>query len=175
MGLALKFPNPNYMLCLNDDKDTWPHVLSLCNHKFLKGLKIARSRRHWPTTRPPTQIICMHETPHAHKCSHQRRPPQENTMPPWVPWVDSPYHVQTNMSVRRTIVGGTSVHSILKGEVLFFSSVYVEKAIINLGVKVDVQKGALRFREKFDKRWVSFIQFMFSSIVVINDYHACSS
>ena len=36
------FTNPNYTLCQNNDKDTWPHLLSLCNHKFLKGLKIAR-------------------------------------------------------------------------------------------------------------------------------------
>ena len=41
------------------------------------------------------------------------------------------------------------------------------KVIKNIEVKVDVQKGALRYREKFDNRLVRFIQFAFSSIVVI--------
>lgn len=41
------------------------------------------------------------------------------------------------------------------------------KAIIIFEVKVDVQKGALRFRGKFDKRFVTFVHFMFSSIVDI--------
>lgn len=37
-----KFPNPDCTLCQSNDKDTWPHVPSLWNHKFLKGLRIAR-------------------------------------------------------------------------------------------------------------------------------------
>ena len=40
------------------------------------------------------------------------------------------------------------------------------KTIIFFEVKVDVQKGALRFKEIFDNGHVSFIQLMFSSIVV---------
>ena len=39
--------------------------------------------------------------------------------------VDSSYHVQTNVSTQRVMVQDTSVHSIHKGEVLFFSSVYI--------------------------------------------------
>ena len=41
------------------------------------------------------------------------------------------------------------------------------KAIKNVEVHVDVQKRVLEFRGKFDNRCVSFIQFTFSSIVVI--------
>lgn len=42
-----------------------------------------------------------------------------------------------------------------------------KKYIKNFEVKVDVLKGALRFRRKFDKRCVRFIQFMFPPIVVM--------
>ena len=41
-----------------------------------------------------------------------------------------------------------------------------KEAIKNVGVKVDLQKGAPRFRGKIDNRFVSFIQFIFSFIVV---------
>ena len=50
----------------------------------------------------------------------------------------------------------------------YFSLVCTFKnAIKNVEVKVCVQKGALGFRERNDKRCVSSIQFTFSSIVVI--------
>ena len=42
-----------------------------------------------------------------------------------------------------------------------------EKAMKNVKVKVNVQKGALGFRENFDNRCVSSIQFTFAFIVVI--------
>ena len=35
-----KFTNPNCTLCQNNEEDTWPNLLSLCSHKFLKGLII---------------------------------------------------------------------------------------------------------------------------------------
>ena len=54
-----------------------------------------------------------------------------------------------------------------KGEVLFYSSVYINNGTKNFEVKVDVQKGALRFRGKFDKRYVRFIHFTISCIVFI--------
>ena len=41
--------------------------------------------------------------------------------------VDSSYHIWTNMSVRRGIIWGISAHSIDKGEVLIFSSLYIQK------------------------------------------------
>ena len=64
--------------------------------------------------------------------------------------VDFTYHVWTNMSVRRVIIWGISVHSIHKEEVLFLSLVCTcKKASINkFEVYVDVQNGALRFRGK---------------------------
>ena len=41
--------------------------------------------------------------------------------------MDPSYYVQTNVSVRRGIIWGISVHRVHKGEVLFFSSVYIQK------------------------------------------------
>lgn len=37
-----KFTNPNCTLCQNNEGNTWPYLLSLRSHKFLKGLRIAR-------------------------------------------------------------------------------------------------------------------------------------
>ena len=33
--------NPNFNLCHSNDIDTWPHLLSTCEHPCLKGLWIA--------------------------------------------------------------------------------------------------------------------------------------
>ena len=41
----LKFPNPNCTLCHKNDRDTWPHLLSMCKHPYLKGLRIARQNK----------------------------------------------------------------------------------------------------------------------------------
>ena len=46
-------------------------------------------------------------------------------------------------------------------------------------VKIDVQKGTLRFREKNDTGSVSFMHFMFSihwnhMVMILNGYHVCS-
>ena len=50
----------------------------------------------------------------------------------------------------------------------YFSLVYISKKVVNFfEVKVDVQKGPLGFREFFYNNCASFIQFMFSSIIVI--------
>ena len=38
----LKFRNPNCTLCHKNDRDTWPHLLSMCENPYLKGLRIAR-------------------------------------------------------------------------------------------------------------------------------------
>lgn len=54
---------------------------------------------------------------------------------------DSSYYIQTKVSVRRGIIRGIDVRSIDKGEVLiFFFGINCFEA------KVDIQKGALRFR-----------------------------
>jgi hypothetical protein len=37
-----KFITPNCTLCYSNDKNTWPHLLSLCENKVLKGFQIAR-------------------------------------------------------------------------------------------------------------------------------------
>ena len=42
----------------------------------------------------------------------------------------------------------------------FFSSVYIKK-VLYFGVKVDILKGALRFRGLMHNRRVNFIQFTF--------------
>jgi hypothetical protein len=41
----LKFQNPNCTLCHKNDRDTWPHLLSMCEHRYLKGLRIARHNK----------------------------------------------------------------------------------------------------------------------------------
>ena len=49
-----------------------------------------------------------------------------------------------------------------------FSLVYTSKMAIKCyELKVDVQKGALRFRGKYDNRCVSFIHFKLSSIICL--------
>lgn len=34
-------PNPNWILCFKNDRDTWPHLLSTCDNQHLEGLKIS--------------------------------------------------------------------------------------------------------------------------------------
>ena len=41
----LKFQNPNCTLCHINDRDTWPRLLSMCEHPYLKGLQIARHNK----------------------------------------------------------------------------------------------------------------------------------
>ena len=41
----LKFQNPNCTLCHKNDRDTWPHLLSMCKHPYLKGLRIAHHNK----------------------------------------------------------------------------------------------------------------------------------
>ena len=63
--------------------------------------------------------------------------------------MDSSYHVQTNMGVERGIFWGISVHSIHEGEVFFFLlACTFQMAIKKFEVKMDLQKGALEFKEK---------------------------
>ena len=39
--------------------------------------------------------------------------------------LDSSYHVQINVSVKKGIIWGISIHNIHKGEVWFFPSAYI--------------------------------------------------
>jgi hypothetical protein len=41
----LIYQNPNCTLCHKNDRDTWPHLLSTCEHPYLKGLRIARRNK----------------------------------------------------------------------------------------------------------------------------------
>ena len=34
--------NPNCTLCHKNDRDTWPHLLSMCENPYLKGLRVSR-------------------------------------------------------------------------------------------------------------------------------------
>ena len=61
--------------------------------------------------------------------------------------MDSSYRVHNNVSVRRDIIWDISIQGIHKGVVLFSLVCALEKAIKIYEVKVDEQKGALRFRE----------------------------
>lgn len=76
-----KFSNPNCTLCQSNDKDTWPHMLSLWNHKFLKGLRIAR---HNATTQKITNLLKSNtrtlNTIHL-RCRQQRRTPPRQYNP----------------------------------------------------------------------------------------------
>ena len=56
--LSQTYTNPDCTLCYNNDNDTWPHLLSLCNNKFLKGLRIAR---HNVTTHQLTNLLKSNE------------------------------------------------------------------------------------------------------------------
>ena len=47
----LKYPNPNCTLCHNNDRDTWPHLLSTCVHPHSKGLRITRHNKANKNTR----------------------------------------------------------------------------------------------------------------------------
>ena len=41
----LKYQNPNCTLYQNNDRDTWPHLLSTCEHLYFKGLRITRHNK----------------------------------------------------------------------------------------------------------------------------------
>ena len=76
-----KSTNPNCTLCQNYDKDTWPHLLSTCNHKFLIGLRIAR---HNVATQQLVQLLksCTHMRHYTlTNASKQRRPPTRQHHP----------------------------------------------------------------------------------------------
>ena len=73
--------------------------------------------------------------------------------------MDSLNHVQTSVSVRRSIIQGISVHSIYIRERCSFSLVCTfNKAIKNFEVKkIIIQMGVLRFRKNKYDSFISFI------------------
>ena len=76
-------PNPNYTLCQMNDIDTWRHLLSLCNIKFLKGLRIARhnAAAHQLTNLLKSNIYTRHLT--LINAGNQHGNHQDNTILPW--------------------------------------------------------------------------------------------
>lgn len=83
------------------------------------------------------------------------------------PGVDSSYHIHPKRECKKEIIWGTSVYGIHKGRTLFLVVSTTRKAINFFDVKVDAQKAPLRFRGKFDNRFVSYIQFTLSTIGVM--------
>lgn len=78
-----KFPNPKYTLRQSNDQDTWPHLLSLCNLKFLKGLRITR---HNAATQQITILLkCNTQTRHytLTNVGNNEECPHDNTIPLW--------------------------------------------------------------------------------------------
>ena len=79
-----KFTNPKCTLYQNDDKDTWPHLLSLCNHKFFKALKIAR---HNIATHQLINLLksCIHTKHYTlTNIGNKGDLPHDSTTPPWI-------------------------------------------------------------------------------------------
>ena len=77
-------PNPNCTLRQMNDKDTWPHLLSLYNNKFLKGLTIARHNAvaHQLTDLLKSNLFTRHLT--LVNVGNQHGNLQDNTIPPWI-------------------------------------------------------------------------------------------
>ena len=78
------YTNPNCTLCPRNDKDTWPHLLSLCENKFLKGLWIARHNIavHQVTNLLKSSIHTRHFTLTNARTINST--PQGNTIPAWI-------------------------------------------------------------------------------------------
>ncbi len=80
----LKFQNPNCTLCHRQDRDTWPHLLSMCEHPYLKGLRIAR---HNQAVHLITQTLRANKHTHFYTLTnagnlHNKN--QEQTIPEWL-------------------------------------------------------------------------------------------
>jgi hypothetical protein len=80
----LTHQNPNCTLCRRNERDTWPHLLSTCEHPYLKGLRIARHNKavHLITqtlqANKNTRFLTM-----ANACHYNNRA-QEQTVPDWL-------------------------------------------------------------------------------------------
>lgn len=81
--LALRIPQPQIPLCHNNDKGTWPHLPSLCKHKFLKGLWIAR---HDVSTQQITNLLESNSHTRHYtltKVGNKAKRSQDYTIPLW--------------------------------------------------------------------------------------------
>jgi hypothetical protein len=78
--VPLKYLNPNCTLCHNNDKDTWPPLLSTCEHPHLKRLRIAR---HNKATHLITQTLHANKNTrfYTDKCWQLKQPPARLNSP----------------------------------------------------------------------------------------------
>ena len=77
-------PNPNCTLCHKNERDTWPHLLSTCEHPFLKGLRIAR---HNKAVHLLTQTLQANKNTRFFTLTNAgnfNNQPQEQTVPGWL-------------------------------------------------------------------------------------------
>ena len=80
----LTHQNPNCTLCPRNDMDTWPHILSTCEHPYLKGLRIAI---HNKTLYLITQTLQAHKNNHFFtltNAGHLNNNPPEQIIPDWL-------------------------------------------------------------------------------------------
>ena len=80
----LTYQNPNCTLCHKNGRDTWPHLLSTCEHPYLKGLRIARHNKAIHLT---THTLQAHKNTRFFTLSnagHLNNQPQEQTVPYWL-------------------------------------------------------------------------------------------
>jgi hypothetical protein len=82
--LPVTHQNPNYTLCHKNERDTWSHLLSTCEHPFLKGLRIAQHNK---------AVHLIIQTLQANKntkfftltnVGNFNNQPQEQTIPGWL-------------------------------------------------------------------------------------------
>ena len=75
--------NPNCTLCQNNYKDTWPHLLTLYNYKYLEALRIERQNAaaHQLTNLLELSVHTRHLTLINAINQHGN---QDNTIPPWI-------------------------------------------------------------------------------------------
>ena len=80
----LNYPNANCTLCRNNNIDTWPHLLSTCEHPYLKGLRIAR---HNKATHLITQTLQANKNTRFYTLTNAgnlNNQPPDPTIPEWL-------------------------------------------------------------------------------------------
>ena len=86
----LDYPNPNCTLCHNNDKDTWPHLLSTCEHPYLKGLRIARHNKATHLITQTLQANKKYQILHFDKCWQLKQPTPRPNSPRVAPQMHMP-------------------------------------------------------------------------------------
>ena len=112
----LTHPNPNCTLCHRNERDTWPHLLSTCEHPYLKGLRIARHNK-------AVQLITQTLQANKHtrfltkaNAGHINNRPQETTVPEWLlacTCPRMPCHCQAKLRPDILCMLGAPIHTTL--------------------------------------------------------------